>query len=123
MSQVFTSPIGVVPLRISNAAGAPPPTIGDPGAVSWWITTPLRLSAACSTTAAARVTGEVAPARGMETSSAGTPLRGQAIKFCTGRSLHSKGRGAQARKLNEIQWGQYVKLCAPDLQVSRPPGC
>src|SRR4030065_722014 len=95
ISQVLTSPMGVVPARISKAAGAPPHTIGEPGLASWPITTPLKLSAAWWTTAAARVTGDVAPAKGMETSCAGTPFLAQSIRFWQVKLLHNKGGGGE----------------------------
>ncbi len=56
---------------------------------------PLRFSAACCTTAAASVTGAVAPASGIDTSSAGIPARAQSIRFWQVRSDHSSGGDGQ----------------------------
>ena len=53
--------------------------MGAPGAASWWMTMPERFSAQCCTTASRSVTGEVAPVRGMDTSSAGIPDCAQSI--------------------------------------------
>src|SRR3972149_5395048 len=56
MIQVPTSPIGVVPWRMSKTDGEPPQTIGAPVLANWQIVIPLRHSAVCWTTAAARGT-------------------------------------------------------------------
>ena len=69
---VSMAPIGVVPLRMSKMAGAPPHTMGAPGWTSWWMVMPLRHSAACWVMAPNSVTGAAAPASGIETISAGT---------------------------------------------------
>ena len=62
---------------------------------SWWMVIPLRHSAACCTTEPTRVAGPVAPARGMETNSAGMPARAQSIMFWQVISLHSRGGEGQ----------------------------
>ncbi len=93
------APIGVVPWRMSTAAGEPPQISGEPGDASWWITTPLRFSAHCWRTASRRVTGEVAPAIGIETSSAGIPERAQSTSAWQVRSLHFKGGLGQQSKM------------------------
>ena len=45
------------------------------------MTIPLRHSAACWTTEPTRVTGAAAPARGIETISAGTPARARSMRL------------------------------------------
>ena len=62
------------------------------------MTIPLRFSAHCWTAASRSVTGAVAPAIGIETSSAGIPARAQSISAWQVRSLHfSGGLGQQSR--------------------------
>lgn len=96
---VSIAPIGVVPCLMSNAAGEPPHTIGAPGWASWWRITPERLSAACWTTISRSVTGDVAPPRGIETSSAGMPARAQSSRAWHVRSLHFSGGLGQQSKI------------------------
>ncbi len=79
--QVPTAPMRVVPLRMSNAAGEPPQTIGAPSWASCEMVTPLMFSAVCCTTAPAMVTGAVAPAKGIDTNSEGIQARAQSTKF------------------------------------------
>ncbi len=80
---------------MSNAAGEPPQTTLAPVFASCPMTMPLRHSAVCWTTAAASVTGAVAPASGIDTSSAGMPARAQSIRFWHVRSLQSSGGDGQ----------------------------
>ena len=72
--------------------------MGLPGLASWWMVMPLRHSAACCTAEPMTVAGPVAPVSGMETSSAGTPVRAQSIRLAQVMSLQSRGGEGQTSK-------------------------
>ena len=112
---VSTAPMGVVPLRISKIAGAPPHTMGEPGWASWWMAMPLRHSAACCTTEPRRVTGAAAPASGIETISAGTPARASSIRFCAPKSLQISGGEGQT---SNTAWGFSARASCPPAKIA-----
>src|ERR1700757_3794687 len=56
---------------------------------------PLILSAACCTTEPANVTGPVAPANGIEMSSAGTPARANVTRLYAAKSVQFSGGEGQ----------------------------
>ena len=95
---VSIAPIGVAPIRMSRIAGAPPHTIGAPGAAAWWITIPARHSAACCTTEPASATGAAPPARGIDTIWAGTPARASPIRHRDANEVQSSGGDGHTSK-------------------------
>ncbi len=108
---VSTAPMGVLPLRMSKMAGAPPHTMGAPALASWWMVMPLKHSAACCTTEPSSVTGAAAPASGMETISAGTPARASSIRLPAPNLLQMSGGEGQTSKT----------ACGFSASAARPP--
>jgi hypothetical protein len=110
------APIGVDDARMSMIAGAPPQMIGEPGRASWWMTIPLRHSAACWTTDPTSVTGAAPPASGIETISAGTRARARSTRLCAPNSDQLSGGEGQTSKTAR---GRVASASRPPESIAR----